>query len=79
MSLLLAPKRNAVVHGDCIEVMRGMKSGSVDFILTDPPYLVRYRSRNGETVHNDNNDAWLYPAFAEAYRVLKPGTLCMSF
>lgn len=25
-------------HGDCLEVMRGMEAGSVDLVLTDPPY-----------------------------------------
>ncbi len=71
--------RNAVIHGDCIEVMRRMESASVDFILTDPPYLVRYRSRTGQTVRNDDNADWLEPAYKQMYRVLKPGSLCLSF
>ena len=41
--------RNTVVNGDCIEVMRAFERGSVDFILTDPPYITRYRSRDGRT------------------------------
>jgi DNA modification methylase len=32
-------------HGDCIEIMEEMPANSVDFILTDPPYLVNYRDR----------------------------------
>jgi site-specific DNA-methyltransferase (adenine-specific) len=70
---------NSVIHGDCVEVMRRMPAASVDFILTDPPYLVRYKSRSGQTVCNDDNAAWLEPAFAEMYRVLKPDSLCLSF
>lgn len=27
-----------VIHGDCLEVMRGMADNSVDAVLTDPPY-----------------------------------------
>ena len=27
-------------NGDCLEVMRGMVSSSVDMIFTDPPYRV---------------------------------------
>lgn len=27
-----------IIHGDCLEVMRGMDSESVDAIITDPPY-----------------------------------------
>lgn len=71
--------RNRVIHGDCIDVMRQMPSSSVDFVLTDPPYLVNYHSRDGQTVANDDNDAWLKPAFAEMHRVLKNGTFCLSF
>ena len=79
MSPHLLRPRNEVIHGDCVQVMRRMESASVDFILTDPPYLVRYRSRDGRTVRNDDNSAWLEPAFAEMYRVLKPGSFCLSF
>jgi adenine-specific DNA-methyltransferase len=70
---------DTVIHGDCIDVMRGMETGSVDMVLTDPPYITRYRSRDGQTVRNDDNDAWLRPAFTEAYRVLKSGGFCISF
>jgi site-specific DNA-methyltransferase (adenine-specific) len=70
---------DTVIHGDCIDVMRGMEAGSVDMVLTDPPYITRYRSRDGQTVRNDDNARWLAPAFAEAYRVLKPGSFCISF
>lgn len=79
MSFLPNEFRNKVLHGDCVQVMQEMASASVDFILTDPPYLVRYRSRTGQTIANDDRDGWLEPAFAEMYRVLKPGSLCVSF
>jgi DNA modification methylase len=79
MSLLANPFRNRVLQGDCIEVMRQMETASVDFILTDPPYICRYRSRTGETLTNDDNEAWLQPAFAEMYRVLKDKSFCLSF
>jgi DNA modification methylase len=62
---------NQIVRGDCIEVMRQMPANSVDFVLTDPPYLVNYRDRDGRTIQNDANADWLKPAMAEAYRVLK--------
>jgi site-specific DNA-methyltransferase (adenine-specific) len=74
---ILTPSR--ILHGDCVQVMRELPSESVDFILTDPPYLVRYRDRGGRTVANDDNDRWLKPAFAEMFRLLKPGTLALSF
>ena len=63
---------NSVVNGDCIEVMRNFPSASVDFILTDPPYLVNFHDRGGRSVANDDNDAWLKPAFNQMHRVLRP-------
>jgi len=73
------PTVNSVVHGDCIEVMRTMRSESIDFVLTDPPYLVSYRDRAGRTIQNDQNDAWMLPAFREIYRVLKPNRFLACF
>jgi DNA modification methylase len=70
---------NAVLHGDCISIMRSLPANSVDFILTDPPYLVRYQDREGRSIQNDNNADWLMPAFSEAYRVLKRDRFMISF
>ena len=70
---------NRILHGDCIDVMRQMPAASVDFILTDPPYLVNYRDRFGRTLHNDTDADWLKPAMAEAYRVLKQNRLMVCF
>lgn len=72
---------NTLVKGDCIEVMRQLPPKSVDFILTDPPYLVNYRDRNGRRLQNDadSHSSWLKPAFAQAYQVLKQDRLMLSF
>ena len=40
MKSIIQQLHNNVTCGDCIDVMRGMPWASVDFILTDPPYLV---------------------------------------
>lgn len=71
--------RNTVLHGDCVRILPQLDAGSVDFVLTDPPYVARYKSRDGRTVPNDDNFAWLNPAYAEMYRVLKPDSFCVSF
>ena len=59
---------NQLWEGDCLKLLPRMAGNSVDFILTDPPYITSYRSRDGRSVPNDNNDAWLKPTFAELYR-----------
>ncbi len=70
---------NTITHSDCIKVMREMPANSVDFVLTDPPYLVNYRDRSGRSIQNDVNADWLKPAMAEAYRVLKQDRVAIMF
>ena len=76
-----------IIHGDCVTGMRNLPPASVDFVLTDPPYLVDYQSRDGRKVANDRNGEWLRPAFSQIYRVLNlprfasastAGTACTS-
>lgn len=71
--------RNQIILGDCIEVMKRMPENSVDFILTDPPYIASYKSREGQTLANDDNSAWLKPAFSQMYNVLRPNAFAVSF
>jgi site-specific DNA-methyltransferase (adenine-specific) len=59
--------------------MRVTPANSIDFILTDPPYLVNYRNRSGRTIQNDANADWLKPAIAKAYRVLKQDRVAVMF
>lgn len=72
---------NRIIQGDCREVLMKLPTGSVDFVLTDPPYFVRYRDRSGRSLRNDtNNDTdKVLAAFPEIYRVLKANALCVSF
>jgi len=68
-----------VIQGDCTEVLRTLPNESVDFILTDPPYFVRYKDRSGRSIANDDDPASVVGAFTDLYRVLKPNTFCVSF
>jgi DNA modification methylase len=70
---------NDVLQGDCVEVLAQLPSASVDMVLTDPPYLAKYLSRDGRRVANDDREEWLQPAFAQIFRVLKPNAFCISF
>ena len=53
--------RNTISNGDCLQLMPELPTRSVDFILTDPPYIVNYKSRDGRKIANDDNDEWLHP------------------
>lgn len=59
------------IQGNCVHIMSGFPDNAVDFILTDPPYLVGFRDRQGRTIAGDKTDEWLQPACHEMYRVLK--------
>ncbi len=55
-------------------------SNSIGLVVTDPPYGVNYRDRNGRTIANDSADlGWIGPVFQEIFRVLKPNRFCLSF
>jgi DNA modification methylase len=69
---------NNIILSDCIDAMAKLEPASVDFVLTDPPYLIDYRGRDGRTVTNDNNTRWLRPAFSQIHRALKPASFCVS-
>lgn len=63
---------NKVITGDCSEVMKGIPEGSVDLIVTSPPYGVNI----AYDVHDDDMEISEYLEFTrkwmtEAYKVLK--------
>ena len=70
---------NTILNADCLKALPMLQDRSVNFILTDPPYITRYKSRDGRKVPNDDNDTWLKPAFAEMYRVLANESFAVSF
>jgi len=71
--------------GDCLERMKEIESGSVDMILTDPPYgmdLTPQRESgkfHGKKIINDNNLIWCDDFFAECYRVTPKNSASMFF
>ena len=63
--------------GDCLEVMQELEDGSVDAVITDPPYLVTITSQSKRTPSFDKlkEHDWELPLdwMIEAVRVLKDG------
>jgi DNA modification methylase len=54
--------RNTIIKGACLDILPQLSARSVDFVLTEPPYITRYKVRDGRTVPNDDNAAGLKPA-----------------
>lgn len=65
--------------GNCVPIMSEFPANAVDFILTDPPYLVDFRDRSGRSIAGDKTGEWLQPASDAMYRVLKKNALMVSF
>jgi site-specific DNA-methyltransferase (adenine-specific) len=62
-----------IIQGDCVEVMAGMKAGSVRLLFADPPYNIGVHY----DVHNDRQSHAAYAAWSErwvqaATRLLSP-------
>jgi DNA modification methylase len=70
---------NRLLEGDCTQLLKTLPTESVDLVVTDPPYFVRYRDRMGRTIANDADPASVVGAFVDLYRVLKLDTFCISF
>ena len=73
-----------LMHGDCLDLLRGIGSESVDSVITDPPYGVSYQSAwrtdvsaRKEKIANDDHPFiwWLFDAF----RVTKIGGCLVCF
>lgn len=63
----------AILHGDCIELMRTMPAASVDAIVTDPPYGLGFMGKSWDTL--PPGEEWA----RECLRVLKPGGHLLAF
>jgi hypothetical protein len=78
-----------LVLGDCLDVMRGLESASIDACVADPPAGISFMGRsfdNPKTYQSDKAKArdrfldFLTPRLAECLRVAKPGArlLCWA-
>lgn len=63
----------SLVLGDCLEVLRTMPENSVDAIVTDPPYGLKFMNKHWDY------DVPSVEIWQEALRVLKPGGHLLSF
>jgi site-specific DNA-methyltransferase (adenine-specific) len=76
---------NKLMQGDCLERMKEIPDGSVDMILTDPPYGMDFQSNRRvvkdkfSKIKNDNNVDWLPNFLKECHRTMKENTSIYCF
>ena len=61
--------KNQVLHGDCLEVMKDIPDGSIDLVVTSPPYD-NLRTYNGSLEWGEH--VWK-PVIQELFRLIKEG------
>jgi site-specific DNA-methyltransferase (adenine-specific) len=70
--------QDKILLGDCLDVMKGIPSNSIDLIFTSPPYADRRKNTYGG-IHPDEYVKWFLPRSAEMLRILKPdGTFILN-
>jgi DNA modification methylase len=72
-------------EGDCLDVLRDIPSGSVDAVITDPPYVIGavssgvMTSKAGSWSDMMNSAYWFKAWYSEAWRVLADHGCMWSF
>lgn len=62
-----------LIHGDCLEVLKGIPDNSVDSIVTDPPYGLSFMGKKWDYDVPDQ------AIWEECLRILKPGGHLLAF
>ena len=65
----------SVHHADCLEFMGGLESGSVQLVVTSPPYP----GQRGNDMTVTEWYAWIRPIISEIGRILHPETGVLAF
>lgn len=74
-----------LMQGDCLERMKEIPDGSVDMILTDPPYGMDFQSNRRVVqqkfakIANDKNLDWVDSFIDECYRVMAENSAMYFF
>ena len=76
-----------IYNDDCFNIMENMENNSIDCIVTDPPYGIKYSTRyriNNEhkfckQIKNDDNDTFIENYIKECYRILKNNSVMFLF
>ena len=65
--------KHEIIQGDSLEVMKTMADNSIDFIVTDPPYGLKFMGKDWD--HGIPNISY----WMQALRICKPGSMLAAF
>jgi DNA modification methylase len=68
---LYSTELGAAYHGDSLHVLARLQAGSIDLVMTSPPYALHFKKEYGNASAKEYV-AWFLPFAREIYRVLKP-------
>ena len=75
-------KINKIYQGDCLDIMKDIPDKSIDLVLTDPPYGIKYHSNRhrGNNPHDKikGDDNLIFP-INEFWRIVKDTGSIFSF
>lgn len=83
----LEKNMNKIMLGDSYELIKRIPDKSIDLIVTDPPYLINYKTSHRKDkshkfckeIANDNNPELVKKIINELYRVLKNNSAMYIF
>jgi len=66
--------------GDCTERLKDLEDNSVDAVISDPPYGLKFMSKGWDDIGDGSQQReWHRKWLTEAYRVLKPNGVIKAF
>lgn len=72
-------QNNQIIEGDAAQVLKTIPAGTIDLVVTDPPYLVNYQDRTGRSLRNDDNPAGVLPVFEPMARAMNKDSYAICF
>ena len=78
---------DVIYNEDCLEGMQKLPDSSIDLIVTDPPYLISYKTNYRKNkahdfcseILNDDNEKLIVDYMNECFRIMKPNTAMYMF
>jgi len=79
--------KKVLIHGSCLDFMPFIPDESIDLIVTDPPYLIDYKTnrrkdKNHEfcsSIIGDTDEKLIQSYIKECYRIMKDNTAMYMF